>query len=81
MIALNTDNPLMTNDHDRDVYEEGSSAAHADDAAAAAPGDLAPGENLRERQERLLDEAVEETFPASDPIAVADVTKTRDDGA
>ena len=71
----------MTQDRDRDVYEEGSSAAHADDAAGTAPGDLAPDENLRERQERLLDEAVEETFPASDPIAVADVSETRDDSA
>lgn len=71
----------MTEEPDRDVYREGSSAAHADDAAAAAPGDLAPDENLRERQERLLDEAVQETFPASDPIAVADVTETADDSA
>lgn len=68
----------MTQDRDRDDFEEGTSA---DNAAADAPGDLVPGENLRERQERLLDEAVEETFPASDPIAVADVTETRDDSA
>jgi hypothetical protein len=43
--------------------------ANADLAAETAPGDLKPGEDLRRRQERLLDEAVEETFPASDPIA------------
>jgi len=71
----------MTEDPDRDVYQEGSGGARADDAAAAAPPDLVPGENLRERQERLLDEAVQETFPASDPIAVADVTETADDAA
>ena len=34
-----------------------------------------------EAEERLLDEAVQETFPASDPIAVADVTETPDDSA
>jgi hypothetical protein len=43
--------------------------SHADRAADAAPGDLQPDEDLTERQEKLIDEAVEETFPASDPIA------------
>ena len=61
------------NDRDRkpSVYESGSSAAHADDAAAAAPGEMKPGEDLDARQQDLLDEAVEETFPASDPISPA----------
>lgn len=63
----------MTEDQAQGAYEKGSSAPHADDAAAAAPGDLKPNENLRERQDQLIDEAVQETFPASDPIAVADV--------
>ncbi len=44
-------------------------------AAAAAPGDRVPGEDLRRRQERLVDEAVEETFPASDPISPKRITK------
>jgi hypothetical protein len=61
--------------NDRDektsVYESGSSAAHADDAAAAAPGDMKPGDDLHARREDLLDEAIEETFPASDPISPA----------
>lgn len=61
--------------NDRDpkpsVYESGSSAAHADDAAAAAPGETKPDEDLEARQQDLLDEAVEETFPASDPISPA----------
>ena len=61
--------------NDRDdrmnVYESGSSAAHADDAAAAAPGDMKPGDDLDARGEDLLDEAIEETFPASDPISPA----------
>lgn len=43
--------------------------ANADLAAEAAPGDARPGENLSIRQEKLIDEALQETFPASDPIA------------
>ena len=43
--------------------------ANADLAAEAAPGDRRPGEDLHIRQEQLLDQALEETFPASDPIA------------
>ena len=52
------------------VYERGSSAPHADDAAATAPGDLVPGSSLQRRQEALVDEGVEESFPASDPLSV-----------
>ncbi len=44
-------------------------------AAADAPGDRVPGEDLDQRQEKLIDEAVEETFPASDPIAPKRITK------
>ena len=44
---------------------------NADLAAEAAPGAQAPGESLAERQDQLLDEAVQETFPASDPISPA----------
>lgn len=46
-----------------------------DRAAADAPGERRPDENLERRQERLLDEAVEETFPASDPISPSRITK------
>jgi len=53
------------------VYETGSSVARADEAATAAPGDMKPGDDLAEREEDLLDEAVQETFPASDPISPA----------
>jgi hypothetical protein len=42
---------------------------NADLAADAASGPLRPGDDLRQRQEQLLDEAIEETFPASDPIS------------
>jgi len=42
---------------------------HDDDAADRAPGDRKPGEDLGQRQDQLIDEALEETFPASDPIS------------
>ena len=41
----------------------------ADRAAASTPGAYKPGDDLEQRQDQLLDEAVEETFPASDPIS------------
>lgn len=46
-----------------------------DRAADAAPGPRVPNEDLKKRQDQLLDEAVEETFPASDPIAPKRITK------
>jgi hypothetical protein len=57
--------------------EEGSPPGQTDPdrAADCAPGDRAPGEDLEKRQEKLIDEAVEETFPASDPIAPKRITK------
>ena len=49
---------------------------HADDDQAA--GDLTPEsadhEEKRRRHDELLDEGVEETFPASDPVAVKHIT-------
>jgi hypothetical protein len=49
---------------------------HTDDDDAAE--DLAPGsdehETRRRRHDELLDEGVEETFPASDPVAVKHIT-------
>jgi hypothetical protein len=38
-------------------------------AAEDAPGDRVPGADLNQRQEKLIDDAVEEILPASDPIA------------
>jgi len=61
----------MAEADERNVTEKGSGAARADEAAADAPGDLQPGEDRTKRREKLLDEAVEETFPASDPISPA----------
>jgi hypothetical protein len=55
--------------------ERGSGGqANADKAADAAPGEFQPGEDLKARQDKLLDEAIEETFPASDPISPKRVT-------
>ncbi|MBU6373886.1 MAG: hypothetical protein KJS97_14250 [Alphaproteobacteria bacterium] len=51
-----------------------SGASNADKAADAAPGDREDGEDLDERQDKLLDQAVEETFPASDPISPKRIT-------
>jgi hypothetical protein len=48
---------------------ERGAGSGADLAAASAPGDRQPGEDLTIRQEQLIDEAVQETFPASDPIS------------
>ena len=58
----------------------GATAAHAEEArtdraAASAPGDRVPGEDLKQRQDQLVDQAVEETFPASDPISPKRITK------
>ena len=52
-----------------------SGQSDPDLAARSAPGNRVPGEDLRQRQEQLLDEAIEETFPASDPIAPKRITK------
>ena len=49
--------------------------ARTDLAAASAPGDRVPGEDLKQRQDQLVDQAVEETFPASDPISPKHITK------
>lgn len=72
----------MTGGHDKSpvapesaTEERGSERCDADRAAEAAPGPYVPGEDLERRQDQLLDEAVEETFPASDPIAPKRITK------
>jgi hypothetical protein len=41
-----------------------------DRAFGARPRPHGGGEGLREHQDRLLDEGIEETFPASDPVSV-----------
>lgn len=56
------------------IGKSSAGQANADLASAAAPGDRKPGEDMEERQEQLVDEAIEETFPASDPIAPKQIT-------
>jgi hypothetical protein len=58
----------------RPIEQSSAGQANADLAAAAAPGDRQPNEDLTARQEQLLDQAVEETFPASDPVSVKRIT-------
>ena len=48
--------------------------ANADRAADSAPGDRKKDADLAKRQDQLVDEAVEETFPASDPISPKRIT-------
>jgi hypothetical protein len=44
-------------------------------AVEGSPDDaLAREREVRARQERLLDEGIEETFPASDPVAIVRLT-------
>ena len=59
-------------------------SSHGDDSASVTPKDVSPenatyrdvterkmnSKDVEERAQAMLDEAVEETFPASDPIAV-----------
>jgi hypothetical protein len=42
--------------------------------AEPAPGDSAKSEELKKHQDELLDEALEETFPGSDPISPKRIT-------
>lgn len=69
----------MSDDKARDTGASGqdriSGQLNPDMAADSAPGDRKKGEDLDKRQDQLLDEAVEETFPASDPIAPKHITK------
>lgn len=60
---------------DRSSEVRTSGQFKADRAAEAAPEPLRPGEDLKQRQEQLLDEAIEETFPASDPISPKRITR------
>ncbi len=64
----------LSPEEERAIRQTGGSSL-ADLAAKAAPGERQPGEDLCKRQDQLLDQAVEETFPASDPIAPKLITK------
>ena len=57
-------------------YGEGKRAAAADEPKSFEPGaDRTPEEHEKHaKQDELLDEGVEETFPASDPVSVKHIT-------
>jgi len=58
-----------------DGGRRGTGPSRTEPAAASAHGGQRKGEKPAERRERLLDEAVEDTFPASDPISAQRFTK------
>jgi hypothetical protein len=60
-------------DRSRTRLPDGGERANDDRAADAAPEELDRA-HPRVRQEDLLDEGVEETFPASDPVSVKRIT-------
>jgi hypothetical protein len=41
------------------------------------PGGKTEAEKIKERQDQLLDEALMETFPASDPVSPFHIEETR----
>jgi hypothetical protein len=54
-------------DHDKAPHSE-------DDDAPEALDEHAVAHKAHKRKDELLDEGVEETFPASDPVAVKHIT-------
>jgi hypothetical protein len=58
----------------QEIERASGGQSNADKAADAAPGDRTQDEDVDLRQDELLDEAIEETFPASDPIAPKHIT-------
>lgn len=72
-----------------DARQPGMPSSHGDSPVGVTPMDVSPGdatarditerpicsENAEVHQEAVLDESVELTFPASDPIAPSSITK------
>ena len=56
------------------IEQSSGGQANADLAAGSAPADRKAGEDMAERQEQLIDEAVQESFPASDPVSPKQIT-------
>lgn len=64
----------MTKDAKRDSNPATPHAVKAD-TTVGKPDQLAPNmRDAEDRQEALIDEAVEETFPASDPVSAKRIT-------
>ena len=66
--------PGRDDDRAAPIERASGGQANADRAADSAPGDCADDADLEKRQDQLVDEAVEETFPASDPISPKRIT-------
>ncbi len=60
----------MTDNNRRDRNSETPHARPADPAQIKTDQLDHPGDDASERQEALVDEGLEETFPASDPVSV-----------
>lgn len=50
------------------IERSSAGQANADLAAASGLGDRKDGEDMEARQEQLIEDAIEETFPVSDPV-------------
>jgi hypothetical protein len=73
----------------KDIVQKGLPSSQGDSPIGVTPMDVSPddatardtteraicSENVEEHQEAALDEAVDLTFPASDPIAPSSVTR------
>ncbi len=73
MTDLSNDPAPLDRHDDKDVQTQGHSGEGINSADHVENKDL---ESLgkKERQDALLDEAVDETFPASDPVSVKRIT-------
>ncbi len=65
----------MADDPEDRVLTKGGEAPDFDKAADAAEAGSDPGADAAQtREDELLDEGLEETFPASDPVAAKHIT-------
>jgi hypothetical protein len=56
------------------IERPGGGQSSADKTAGTTPENRKSREDLRQRREKDLDEAIEDTFPASDPISPKQIT-------
>ncbi len=79
-------------DEDEKKQSQEASSSHGDNSKSVTPKDVSPqdasakdvverktcSDDPDEKEQELLDDAVEMTFPASDPIAIPTPDKTRE---
>lgn len=78
LVASSHPNPSSSGpkiEADREDEVRSSGPFKTDRAAEALPEPRRAGEDLRQRQDALLDEAIEETCPARDPISPQRITR------